>query len=252
MLFPVKRYETPHGAGVTEHAHRGVYDFGVRLSDRRLATLSSLVLASALCLTLLAFRERYPSGSEFRFLAWNLFLAWIPFLLGLALYDAERRGRGLALLAPLGAAWLLFLPNAPYIVTDFIHVGLSPGVPLWYDAGMIASFAVTGLVLGLGSVLLVQGVVERRYGRILGWLMLAPIFLLCSAGIYIGRVHRLNSWDAITHPGSLLDTVVARLDDPFGRPETIVALLALMGLLTVSYLVLYTLSDLRVDERRGR
>ena len=51
---------------------------------------------------------------------------------------------------------------------------------------------------------------------------------------------------------SLLDTVAARLADPFGRPETIVTLLALMGLLAVAYLVLYTLSDLRADDRRGR
>ena len=225
-----------------------LYDGSVRISDRRLATLAALVLASGLCLGLLAWRERYPYTADYRFLAWNLFLAWIPFMLALVLYDSDRRGRRLTVLVPLAAAWLLFLPNAPYIVTDFVHVGRDSAVPTWFDAGLTASFAGTGLVLGLGSILLVQGVLERRYGAAVGWLMLPPIFLLCSAGIYLGRVHRFNSWDAVTRPHALLDTFAARLADPFARPEAIVALLGVMGMLAVAYLVVYTLSDLRLDE----
>ena len=93
------------------------------------------MLASGLCLVLLAVRVRYPHGLEFRFLAWNLVLAWIPFLLAVALYDAARRGRSRSLLWLLGVLWLLFLPNAPYIVTDFVHVGRVSGVPVWFDAG---------------------------------------------------------------------------------------------------------------------
>jgi uncharacterized membrane protein len=224
----------------------------VKISDRRLATLAALGLASALCLCLLAWRERYPFSHDYRFLAWNLFLAWIPFVLALVLYDSDRRRRPLTLLVPLAAAWLLFLPNAPYIVTDFVHVGGDTAVPTWFDAGLTASFAGTGLVLGLGSILLVQGVLERRYGAAVGWLMLPPILLLCSAGIYLGRVHRFNSWDAITRPHELLATFTSRLADPFARPEAIVALLGLMGMLAIAYLVVYTISDLRVDEPRRR
>jgi len=224
----------------------------VRISDRRLATLASLVLASVLCVGVLAVRELYGFGADYRFLAWNLFLAWIPFVLALSLYDSDRRRRGLTVVVPLAVAWLLFLPNAPYIVTDFIHIGSPQAAPTWFDAGMVASFAVTGLVLGLASVLLVQGVLARRYGSAVGWLTLAPIFLLCSAGIYLGRVHRFNSWDALAHPGALFDTFAVRLADPVPRPETVVALVGLMGMLVVAYLVLYTISDLRLDEPRRR
>jgi uncharacterized membrane protein len=219
-----------------------------RLSDRRIAAFFSLVLASGLCIALLTVWMRYPYGGEFEFLDWNLFLAWIPFVLAVVLHDGARRGRGLVFLGTVGAVWLLFLPNAPYIVTDFVHVGrVTGGVPVWYDAAMVAAFAAVGLVLGLVSILLVQGVVERRFGAVVGWLMLAPVFFLCSAGIYIGRVHRLNSWDAITSPGTLLRGFAERLADPLAQPEALVALVGAMGLLMVAYLVVYTISDLGLD-----
>jgi uncharacterized membrane protein len=226
-----------------------------RLSDRRIATVFSLVLASGLCLGLLVVRHLHSGGDGYRFLAWNLFLAWVPFLLALVLYDSDRHRRPWPFLALVAVLWLLFLPNAPYIVTDFVHIGAIAGAPLWFDAGMTAAFAGTGLVLGLGSLLLVQGVVARRFGAVAGWLMIGPALALCSAGIVLGRVHRLNSWDALTSPGDLLHLVAARLADPVGRPESVVVLGGLTGCLATAYLVLYTLSSLgpeRDDEPRAR
>ena len=219
------------------------------LSDRRVATFFTLVLMSGFCLSMLAYRSIHGYGHSYDFLSWNLFLAWVPFVLAVVLHDGSRRGWAPAALAALAAAWLLFLPNAPYIVTDFVHLDEPHRAPLWYDAGMIAAFAATGLVLGLASVLLVQGVVARRFGALVGWAMLAPVFLLCSAGIYIGRVHGLNSWDLITRPQSLLGLVGSRLADPLGRPELLVALAGLTAFLTIAYLVLYTISDLRPRHR---
>ena len=221
-----------------------------RLSDRRVGTFFALVLASGLCAAMLFARHLESGTGGYRFLAWNLLLAWVPFVLALALYDWDRKRRPAPFLLALAALWLLFLPNAPYIVTDFIHVGEVPGAPLWYDAAMTAAFAGTGLVLGLGSLLLVQGVVARHSGRLVGWLMIGPVLALCSAGIVIGRFQRLNSWDAVTDPGRLLGIVATRLADPLGRPETIVALTGLTGFLTIAYLVLYTLSRLAEDESR--
>ena len=222
-----------------------------RLSDRRVVTFFALVLASGLCLALLLYRGMHDDASGYRFLAWNLMLAWVPFVLALGLYDSERQGRPRSVLVVLGALWLLFLPNAPYIVTDFIHVGEVPGAPLWYDAGMTAAFAGTGLVLGLGSILLVQGVVTRRLGSVIGWAMIGPVLLLCSLGVGMGRFQRLNSWDALTRPKHLLQLVGARLADPTGRPAVVVALVALTGFLAVAYALLYAVSALG-PEREGQ
>lgn len=87
------------------------------VSGRRLATLALLVLASALCVALVAVRISRTGTLEYRFLVWNLFLAWLPFVF--ALYDGYRRGRGGAYLAGCGVLWLLFLPNAPYILNSW-------------------------------------------------------------------------------------------------------------------------------------
>src|SRR5262245_57187825 len=175
-----------------------------RSSDRRVSVVFALVLASGLCGALLLYRVTRTDTEQYRFLVWNLFLAWVPFVAALGLYDANRRGRGPALQLALAALWLLFLPNAPYIVTDFVHVGEIHGAPIWYDAALVATFAGTGMVLGLGSVLLVQAVVTRSFGAVWGWLMLLPVLALCSAGIVLGRVYRFNSWDALSQPHELL------------------------------------------------
>ncbi|MFN8458599.1 MAG: DUF1361 domain-containing protein [Anaerolineae bacterium] len=49
-------------------------------------------------------------------------------------------------LPALGLVWLAFLPNAPYLVTDLMH--LQPGPSCRFaDLGLFAVFAWTGLFL---------------------------------------------------------------------------------------------------------
>lgn len=220
-------------------------------SDRRIATFFALVLASGVCAALLLLRMHETGTADYRFLGWNLALAWAPFLLALGLYDAARRRRPLAVQAGLAAAWLLFLPNAPYIATDFLHVGEIGGAPVWFDAALVASFAGTGLALGLGSVLLVQTVVAQVFGARWSWAMLPPLFVLCSGGIVLGRIYRFNSWDALAHPSSILGVLGDRLTDPSGSLSGLVVLGALAGALAVAYLVLLAFAGLAAerDER---
>ena len=151
----------------------------------------------------------------------------------------------------LAARWLLFLPNAPYIATDFLHVGDIGGAPIWFDAALVASFAGTGLALGLGSLLLVQTVVARPPGRRWSWLMLPPLLVLCSGGIVLGRIYRFNSWDALTRPWSIAGVVGDRLADPSGSLPGLVVLAGLAGALAVAYLVLVALAGL-ASERDER
>ena len=94
----------------------------MKSSRRRILTVAGLFVASLFCVALVVVRNIHTGNGNSRYLIWNLFLAWIPFLLAVFVYDRWRRRRGGALLLVLGGLWLLFFPNAPYIATDFVHL----------------------------------------------------------------------------------------------------------------------------------
>jgi uncharacterized membrane protein len=202
-------------------------------------TFFALITASGFCGALLLYRSVETHHDDYDFLAWNLFLAWVPFIAALTLYDADRRGLPRAMRAALAVTWLLFLPNAPYIVTDLLHVGVLEGAPIWFDALLVSSFAGTGLLLGFGSLLLVQSVVTRSAGATWGWLMLAPALGLCAVGIVLGRVFRFNSWDALVRPGALLRTIAEHATDPTALVGGAALVMALTASLAAGYFVLY-------------
>ena len=221
-----------------------------RLSNRRVATIFAFVLASSFCVSVLAAREWHAGTSGYRFLVWNLLLAWIPFLLALVFYDGFRRQRSRVGLGAVGCLWLLFLPNAPYMVTDLVHLGRIPGAPLWFDAAMIAAFAATGLLLGLASVSLVHAVALRVLGPVAGWGALLPVLALCSVGVVLGRFGRLNSWDALVRPARLGDLLAGHLADPRADGRALAVVVAYTAFLMLAYLVLYSLSSLRLELER--
>ena len=156
-------------------------------------------------------RFAYVADLRFRFcgLLLNLFLAWIPMVLALAIWWLLP-SRRLALWC-LFVAWLLFFPNTFYITTDLIHdhkFGLD-GVFRWYDILMTACFAVTGMFLGSFSLYLLHSIVRVHRGRVKGWLFAGGVLALGSFGTYLGRIVRLNSWDAFMRPGVLLEKLVS-------------------------------------------
>jgi uncharacterized membrane protein len=222
------------------------------MSDRRALALAALALASAFCGALLVARWVYSEPGAFRFLAWNLFLAWIPLVAAVVVYDMHRRGVGLARMLPVAAAWLLFLPNAPYLLTDLIHLGSRDDAPLWYDLVLFSAFAWTGALLGFLSVYLLQVVVRRAAGYAWSWAFVGASLLACAFGMYLGRSLRWNSWEVVTNPEPLLSDVWARLSDPLAHPRTLGMTVALTALLTVMYLVLYAFAQLPSAERSAR
>lgn len=201
----------------------------------------ALAVLSVAAVGLLVVRLDHVGEPAFGFLTWNLFLAWIPYVLALGIAGAHRLGGPPPLLWLLGVAWLLFLPNAPYILTDFIHLGRPDGAPLWFDAALIGTFAATGLLLGLASLLVVHRVVEARAGRLAGWVVAVGSLLLSAIGVYLGRFPRFNSWDVITAPNSLVGVVLSRLADPLGNPFLLQFAVVMSGLLLGSYLVTWVL-----------
>jgi uncharacterized membrane protein len=157
----------------------------------------------------------------YRFLAWNLFLAWIPYLCAIAVTVLHQRypRRWWLLVIPSGL-WILFLPNAPYMVTDWWHLDERKPVPMWYDIGMLASFAWSGLFLGVASLSTMQTLVEKKLGRIMGWLFALSAIGASGFGIYLGRFLDWNSWDVFVTPHILLADIVTRLAHPLRHSQT--------------------------------
>jgi uncharacterized membrane protein len=218
--------------------------------NRRALIIPALLAASALCVATVAVREHHSGSDFYRFLVWNLFLAWLPLVFALAAYAcAVRRATGATV--TFGVLWLLFFPNAPYLLTDFIHLQESPAAPLWYDALMLASFAWTGLLLAYASLYLMQVIWERAVGT-LSWLGVIAVLALASFGVYVGRFLRFNSWDALVRPLRLARVIHANLQNPLQHPRLIASLFALTVALTVGYLVVYSIAGTRLELERGR
>jgi uncharacterized membrane protein len=216
-------------------------------SRRRLATILGLFAASLFCIALVLVRNVHSGDVNFRYLIWNLFLAWIPFVLAIFVYDRWRRRRRGVLLVVLGVLWLLFFPNAPYIATDFVHLEQDPGAPYWYDAVMIAAFAWMGVLLGFASLYLMQTVVRQWRGAVAGWIFAFTAIGLGSLGIYLGRFLRLNSWDAVDHPSVLPRILHAVARDPFRYQEAIAVTVLFTVALSVAYFLLYSFAAVGLD-----
>ncbi len=215
------------------------------------AALLVLSLTSVTALGLLSIRISRTDDPHFAFLTWNLMLAWIPFAVALALYGAHRAGANTLALAGGFVVWLLFLPNAPYLVTDYIHLAADSRVPLWFDFALLGAFSVSGLLLGFASVYLAQAVVSERAGVVAGWAMTGGVFVLTAVGIYVGRVLRFNSWDALQEPGPLVSLALARLGDPFGNPMLVATVVVFTAFLTFAYVGLYFTSLALMDGWRS-
>jgi uncharacterized membrane protein len=163
------------------------------------------------------------------FLIWNLFLAWIP--LGLAyLVENMWRQRFIGRWGVIVGVsiWLLFFPNAPYLITDLMHLKAAPDSLIWYDALMNFSFALAGLLTGLYSLLKVHRLVEKIWNSSLAWIVMSGSLVLSSYGVYLGRFGRWNSWDIVTNPFSLVRYSLYSLYDPLAIKLTLVFSFAML------------------------
>ena len=145
-------------------------------------------------------RVFYTHTIALLFIPWNLFLAVIPLYLSFRLHKTTNSHTGWLLVG----AWLLFFPNAMYIITDIFHLKDDRGVPPWYDLLILFSSAISGVIVGFLSLQNVEKYLQRQInGKYISGIIFF-FFILCGYGIYLGRYLRWNSWDIITQPFSLL------------------------------------------------
>jgi uncharacterized membrane protein len=214
------------------------------------AVLFLLGLASAMCVALLAGRVTVTNSPRYLFLGWNLWLAWIPVVFAYVALAFSRRRPLLYAIVPIFAfLWLIFFPNAPYILTDLQHLALeTTSVPVWFDVILLVWFSWTGLLLGIVSLYVMHMIVAGEFGRLPGWIFVLAVSGLTSLGIYVGRFLRLNSWDILQNPSDFALTILGQAIDPSLRSVAFTALLTIFFLFV--YCTLYAFGHLLQEDSR--
>ncbi len=212
--------------------------------------LFPILFSTMLAIGLFAARAAYSRQWTFIFLVWNLFLAWIPYLAALWAAGIHQRHprRWWATFAP-GILWLAFFPNAPYIITDFLHLSARPPVPMWFDIGLLATFAWSGLFLAVFSLRAMQHVVRSFLGQAASWLFVLMTLGLSGLGVYMGRFLRWNSWDLLVQPKAVLADIVFRLAHPFSNPGTFGVSILFSAFLLMCYLTLTAIPPNSAQQR---
>jgi len=200
--------------------------------------LTSVVFA----LLLLTARTVYTGQFTFVFLVWNLFLAFVPYFLSYSLMLRPAWIESKWKFAVVFTAWLLFVPNSFYMLTDLFHLYDSSSVPRWYDLLLIFCFAWNALLIGILSVRHMEKIIQAKWQYRLDWLFVYPIMLLNALGIYIGRYLRYNSWDIISNPFHLLADTFHIILHPLQYKDAWAMVLVFSYFLSILYVTLRKLS----------
>lgn len=208
----------------------------------------ALIISSLFAVVLLASRIIYLGGPcaeglemiycpsmQFLFLVWNLILAWTPLLITFALGDQKRSSWVVGIAA---VVWLLFFPNAPYLITDLIHLRPRAFIPLWYDAFLLFTYAYLGIWLAISALKKIKTQLTFHFNQTLSRIFVCLTLFLTGLGIYLGRIERWNSWDLFTRPGDLLKSVAQLLSNPTDNPQAYL----MMGVFSVLMSLFYWLS----------
>lgn len=214
---------------------------------RDLALLTmTLGVASIAATAMVAVRILYTGQLLYAFLVWNLILAWIPFVLAVVIQARVHQvGWCDWQCFALASGWLLFLPNAPYIFTDLVHLSHSAPKLFWPDLTLVLITAFIGLALGLASLRLLHGLVARWRGWLTGWLFVATVASLAAFGVHLGRFVRLNSWDMALAPLTLAREVAGTVVGMVVHPHQAVFPALFAFFLFLSYTLLHALSGMQ-------
>ena len=181
-----------------EPMHDGLHQF---LKRHHFYPLALCTILSSVLYLVEVFSEHGWQGPRLHL---NLFLAWIPYLVSLGIAQQAMRSTKSPRVIWIGTGlWLLFFPNAPYLITDFAYLDWVH-FDLWQRIGIFTSCALTGVMLGLISLLLVHEVIQKYYSKSVGWIVVSLACGLSGVGVWFGRFLRWNSWDLFLRPRELL------------------------------------------------
>lgn len=176
----------------------------------------SIIYLFYLALVLNILRVFLFGNTAFLYILWNILLAFIPFFISSILLlrtnpASSSQGGKENIIKPFFIIgfilWFIFLPNAPYVVTDFIHLGRIHSVPVMYDIFLLFTSASVSLLMGLHSLLHMEKILLLKFSKKVADIIVIIIIFFTSFGIYLGRYFRFNSWDLFTSHKSLISTI---------------------------------------------
>jgi len=166
-----------------------------------------LIFSSIISLVLLLIRVKVTHSFFLLFLIWNLILAVIPYIISNFIkIDFSIKKYNFQNLFFI-VSWLLFLPNTFYLITDFVHLNHNNLMQFCFDFMLLSSFTIAGFHFGILSISTIHQQIEFSYSKKISNLFIVTISYLCAFGIYLGRILRFNSWDIITNPINLINSI---------------------------------------------
>ena len=199
-----------------------------------------LLILSGFSVFLSLCRIIYTAQYMYAFLLWNLFLAFIPWIIANILeYKNFHKRREI----PIMILWLLMFPNAPYLFTDLIHLGKNPFAPRWFDITLLLSYGITGFAFGYFSLKKIEGKLKKYFPRIKPVFIKAFILYLSSYGIYMGRFLRWNSWNIFTSFLPLIKDVFKTIKHPVQNAAAWGFTILFGTLLTILFFILEFVSS---------
>jgi uncharacterized membrane protein len=210
-----------------------------------------LLITNTVSVVLFVFRLIGAENFRYWFMLWNLALAWIAPFVALWLVSRLRnyswKHWSSILLTFL---WLLFLPNSFYMVSDLIHVQQTGEVSIIFDAVLFSSFIFNGFIAGYIGTYLIHRELGKRLSVLRTYLVILGVFMLSSYAIYLGRVLRWNTWDALVSPAALLFDISDTILRPLDHPQAFVITFSFTILIGSFYLLAYQLLYILRSARR--
>lgn len=182
---------------------------------------------------LLFVRILFSGQLHYLFLVWNIFLAWVPFFISGLFNRINIKSKWLQLF--IFCCWLAFFPNALYIITDLVHLELKTTVPKWFDAILLFSSSIVGLIMAFISLYRVEKYLYKFFPDKVVTCLILVIMFLGSFGVYLGRFLRWNSWDIISNPFQLIGSIGYHVISPVDHFQT----WGITFILTVLFYLLY-------------
>jgi uncharacterized membrane protein len=179
-----------------------------------------LIVLTAICFSSTIIRHIITGRPSYYFLNWNLLLASVPWFISLIISSKIIMEKPKILIVVLFIIWLLFFPNAPYIITDLYYLRNHSERMFWYDLIMILVFAWTGLLFGFFSLDRIKESLAGKLSSTKSAVVTCLLLFLCAFGVYLGRGRRWNSWEVFLEPKDFFLDVIDQFINPIGHLGT--------------------------------